>query len=80
VGALHRFTPRVEPDRARVGVVWLDPEGMLSLFGSLDRWARAVASELEARRWVGSIVVGFARLPSWAIARGGGSGGGSGGL
>ena len=70
VGALSRFTPRVEPDRQRPGVIWLDPEGMLSLFGSLERWARAIASEIEARRWIASVVVGHARLPSWAIARG----------
>lgn len=70
VGALLRFTPRVEPDRVRPGTIWLDPDGMLSLFGSLDRWARAVATEMEARRWVASVVVGHARLPTWAIARG----------
>ncbi len=70
VGALLRFTPRVEPDRARPGCIWLDPDGMLSLFGSLDRWARAIASEIGARRWIASVVVGHARLPSWAIARG----------
>ncbi len=70
VGALHRFTPRVEPDRTRIGVIWLDPEGMLSLFGSFERWAQGVAAEIAARRWVGSTVVGFARLPTWAIARG----------
>jgi protein ImuB len=70
VGALHRYTPRVEPDRARVGVFWLDPGGMLSLFGSLERWARAVSAELTARRWSSAVVVGHARLPSWAIARG----------
>jgi protein ImuB len=70
VGALLRFTPRVEPDRARPGTIWLDPDGMLSLFGTLDRWARAIATEMEARRWVASVVVGHARLPTWAIARG----------
>jgi protein ImuB len=70
VGALHRYTPRVEPDRTRLGVFWLDPSGMLSLFGSLERWARAVRAELEARRWESAVVVGHARLPAWAIARG----------
>jgi protein ImuB len=69
VGALHRYTPRVEPDRARLGVFWLDPSGMLSLFGSLERWARAVFAELCARRWTSAVVVGHARLPAWAIAR-----------
>jgi protein ImuB len=70
VGMLLRFTPRVEPDRARPGTIWLDPHGMLSLFGSLERWALAIATEIEARRWVASVVVGHARLPTWAIARG----------
>ncbi|MFO0708866.1 MAG: DNA polymerase Y family protein [Sandaracinus sp.] len=70
VGALLRFTPRVEPDRARPGAIWLDPDGMMSLFGTLDRWSRAIATEIEARRWIASVVVGHARLPTWAIARG----------
>lgn len=69
VGALHRYTPRVEPDRTRLGVFWLDPSGMCSLFGTLERWARAVSSELVARRWASAVVVGHARLPTWAIAR-----------
>jgi protein ImuB len=51
VGMLLRFTPRVEPDRARPGTIWLDPHGMLSLFGSLERWALAIATEFEARGW-----------------------------
>jgi protein ImuB len=70
VGMLLRFTPRVEPDRARPGTIWLDPHGMLSLFGSLERGALAIATAFEARRWVASVVVGHARLPTWAIARG----------
>jgi protein ImuB len=69
VGALHRFSPRVEPDRERAGVVWIDPEGMSSLFGSFDRWARSIMDEIGAHDLFGSVVVGFERMRTWAVAR-----------
>jgi protein ImuB len=69
VGALHRYSPRVEPDAERAGVIWVDPTGIVSLFGSLERWARAVWAELGARDFFGAVVVGFERMPCWAVAR-----------
>lgn len=69
VGALREFTPRIEPDRARIGVIWLDPTGMLSLFGTLERWARALVRRVAQLRWRCVVVVGFSRLPSWIVAR-----------
>jgi len=69
VGAMHRYSPRVEPDAERPGVLWVDPEGMLALFGTLERWAEALWGELPARDLFGSVVVGFERLRAWAVAR-----------
>lgn len=69
VGALHRHSPRVEPDDERPGVVWVDPEGMIALFGSLERWARAIRAELGALDLCGAVVVGFERMRCWAVAR-----------
>lgn len=63
------FSPKVEPDRAREGVFWLDPTGLGALFGPLERWASALHAALRARTLRGAVVVGFARLPSWAVAR-----------
>lgn len=67
--ALHARTPRVEPDRERAGVFWLDPSGLDALFGPLEAWAKSVHSSLTALELDSSVVVGFARLRAWAIAR-----------
>lgn len=68
--ALQARTPRVEPDSAMPGVYWLDPSGLRGLFGPLHEWALHVHGALTTQGLVGAVVVGFARLPSWAIARG----------
>lgn len=68
--ALQARTPRVEPDATLPGVYWLDPRGMRSLFGPLEAWADHVHGALTALELVGAVVVGFGRLPAWAIARG----------
>ena len=67
--ALQARTPRVEPDPSRAGVYWLDPAGMGNLFGPLERWAANVHDALTVLGFDGAVVVGFGRLPSWAIAR-----------
>jgi len=67
--ALQARTPRVEPDPARAGVYWLDPSGMGNLFGPLERWSANVHDALTVLGFDGAVVVGFGRLPSWAIAR-----------
>lgn len=69
VGAMHRHSPRVEPDDERPGVIWIDPEGMISLFGSLERWAQSIWGELGAHDLFGAVVVGFERMRCWAVAR-----------
>lgn len=73
IEALTRSTPKVEPD-ARAGVFWLDPSGLGTLFGPLERWAARVHRAVQERSLRCAVVVGFARLPSWAIARTRGSG------
>ncbi len=67
--ALGRFSPKVEPDAAREGVLWLDPSGLGTLFGPLERWAAGVHEALGRLGLTGAVVVGFARLPTWAVAR-----------
>ncbi len=68
--ALQARTPRVEPDEERPGVFWLDPSGLGKLFGPLERWAAHVHAALSGLGLRGATVVGFTRLPCWAIARG----------
>lgn len=69
IEALTRFTPKVEPDGEREGVLWLDPSGLGSLFGPIERWASGVHAALRQLALRGAVVVGFARLPTWAVAR-----------
>lgn len=69
VRVLHDLSPNVEPDAERAGVFWLDPSGLGSLFGPLERWAVEVHRAVRARGLRGAVVVGYARLPAWAIAR-----------
>jgi protein ImuB len=70
VGALHRLSPRVEPDAVMSSVIWVDPKGMLALFSSYQRWAEEAQSALDALDLLGTVVVGFRRMPALAVARG----------
>jgi protein ImuB len=39
VRTLCNFTPRVEPARGQPGVFFVDPTGLVPLYGSLEHWA-----------------------------------------
>lgn len=67
---LCNFSPRVEPSPDEPGVFWIDPGGMVPLYGDLEQWAAAMGDSLRARGWVASIIVGFHRYRSYALARG----------
>jgi protein ImuB len=66
---LHDRSPKVEPDAEKQGVFWVDPSGLESLFGPLERWAQDLHRSVMRCRLRGAVVVGFARFPTWAIAR-----------
>ena len=68
---LRRFTPGIEPSRARLGVFWLDASGLQPLFASLVDWARGVWAHLGAAGFRGRVVVGFTRFGTYALARAG---------
>ena len=70
-GLLRRFTPGVEPSRARPGVFWLDASGLQPLFASLVDWARGVWAHLGAAGFRAWVVVGFTRFGIYALARAG---------
>lgn len=61
------FTPRVEP--ASPGVFFLDPTGLGSLYGDHETWAKAVHAYLTGRSFHASVVVGFGRHRTLALAR-----------
>ena len=71
VGLLRRFTPGVEPSRARPGVFWLDASGLQPLFASLVDWARGVRARLRTAGFRGRVVVGFTRFGTYALAKAG---------
>jgi len=66
---LRQFTPHVEPAQNEPGVFWLDARGLEQLFGSLNEWAAALHGELVRAGFRTSVVVGFRRFGSYAVAR-----------
>ncbi|MBV1861725.1 MAG: hypothetical protein KUG77_25115 [Nannocystaceae bacterium] len=66
---LCNFTPRVEPSTREPGVFWVDPSGMVPLYGSIEQWGNTLTEALRAAGWVASVVVGFHRYRAYALAR-----------
>ncbi len=67
--SLCNFTPRVEPSMSEPGVFWVDPSGMVPLYGSTEQWAQTLAEAIRSAGWVASVVVGFHRYRTYALAR-----------
>ena len=66
---LRRFTPDVEPAEGDPGSFWLDAGGLERLFPSLQDWASLIRSYLGQQHFKASLVVGFTRFGSYALAR-----------
>jgi len=66
---LRRFTPHVEPAQQEPGVFWLDASGLERLWPSLAAWASAIASDLAGAGFQATVVVGFSRFGTYALAR-----------
>ncbi len=62
------YSPSIEPMLVQPGLFWLDPRGMQTLFGNLERWAARVHEKLCAQRFIASVVVGHVRPRVFAIA------------
>ncbi|GAB4222842.1 MAG: hypothetical protein Kow0062_21680 [Acidobacteriota bacterium] len=69
VRRLHGFAPRVEADDDEPGTFWLDVSGLRRLWPSATAWAEAVRRDLAADGFRASIVVGFTRFGTFAMAR-----------
>lgn len=67
LGLLLRRAPAVEPGAP--GVFWLDPEGLVRLFGDLPRWGRGLLDMLQETGFQASLVIGFHRHRAHALAR-----------
>ncbi|AGA90398.1 nucleotidyltransferase/DNA polymerase involved in DNA repair [Thioflavicoccus mobilis 8321] len=68
---LHGYSPRVEPAIGEPGVFWLDATGLAGLYPSLRAWAEAIAGDLAANGLHATIVVGFRRFATYALAKAG---------
>ncbi len=66
--SLRFYTPEVEPTDAEPGVFWLGASGLSLLYPSLRRWAGLVHEEIARAEFHASIVVGFTRFGTYAIA------------
>lgn len=67
--ALCGFSPRVEVDGDRPGVFFVDPSGLCRLYGGLEAWSQSMQQALRARGFSATIIAGFHRYRSYAIAR-----------
>lgn len=72
---LRRFSPEVEPSDQEPGVSWLNADGIEPLFGPLQTWASEAAAALAARQLRATVVVGFDRFSTYALARARAAGG-----
>ena len=72
---LHRFTPVVEPaslsdgDLAEAGVFWLSIGGLRRHYRSVDALARTVVAALQDEGFYCSVVAGFSRFGTYALAK-----------
>ncbi|MFQ5830521.1 MAG: DNA polymerase Y family protein [Candidatus Methylomirabilia bacterium] len=66
---LGRFTPDVEPSLEEPGVFWLSGAGLGRLHPSREQWARAIRSDLLDAGFRATVVAGFTRFGTLAVAR-----------
>lgn len=66
---LQHHTPRVEAATGEPGVFWLDGAGLARLQPSWRGWGDAIRSALQSEGFIVTVVVGFNRFGTYALAR-----------
>jgi protein ImuB len=66
---LIHFTPEVEPASEEPGVFWLNGMGLKFLYPSFTQWARALHVDITAQKFQVSVVAGFTRFGTYAVAK-----------
>jgi protein ImuB len=66
---LRCFSPNVESAEDVEGLLWLDAEGLSSLYPSLTDWAERIHGDLKALGFEAVVIVGFSRFGTFALAR-----------
>jgi protein ImuB len=69
VECLQGFSPSVEVAESELGIFWLGAGGLERLYGSPLRWARQLRCELRNSGLESSVVAGFTRYGSYAVAK-----------
>lgn len=67
--ALCNFSPRVEPAPGQPGVFFIDPAGLVPLYGSYEHWSSCILADMARRDLTATLVVGFHRYRTYALAR-----------
>ncbi|UCH85711.1 MAG: DNA polymerase Y family protein, partial [Candidatus Latescibacterota bacterium] len=66
---LRFFTSDVEPSKQEPGVFWLGATGLSLLYPSLKKWGELIYQELTETAFRASVVVGFSRFGTYAVAK-----------
>ena len=66
---LIRFTPEVEPSAPEPGVFWLNGKGLQRLYATPQKWAGAIYNDIKTQGLRASLVVGFSRFGTYAVAK-----------
>jgi protein ImuB len=66
---LRRFTPGVEPCSDEPGVFWLDGRGLRGHYRTPRAWVEALGRESVTAGWTASIVCGFDKFATYAVAK-----------
>ncbi len=69
VSLLSAFTPDIEPCPFDTDALWVSVDGLRSLFASESLWIEKVCGVLAAEGFPASVVLGFTRFGTYAIAR-----------
>ena len=63
------FSPEVEPSSEEPGVFWLNGMGLKLLYPSSEKWAQALHADIAAQKFHVSVVAGFTRFGTYAVAK-----------
>jgi len=66
---LRHYTPEIEPSIETPGTFWLNAQGLERLYASLEEWAVAIRKDLAAAGFYSTMVVGFTRFGTYAVAK-----------
>jgi len=69
VRSLSAFTPDIEPCSFDTDALWVNVDGLRSLFTSESLWSERVRASLAAEGFRVNVVIGFTRFGTYAIAR-----------